>query len=253
MAPSYGRETHKARRVFLHLSDRIRSGLLPVGAKLPSEAALCAEFGVARTTVRQALDGLVQEGLVEKRMGLGSYVRASGRSHGHVQGDIADAIQDLRRMGRETAARVIRFGYLPPTAEVAAALGLEPGQRVQHAVRVRSLDGRPFSYLVSQVPEALGLTFTPEDLAATPLLDLLERAGARPQSASQEIGAVLASPEMAAALETELGSPLIALTRVMQGADGRGIEYLEAYYRPDRYRLRLDLVRTPGRAAWKPE
>lgn len=253
MSSPYGRETHKTRRVFLHLCDQILSGLIPAGSKLPSEAALCAEFGVARTTVRQALELLVQEGLVQKRMGSGSFVLVNERSFGHVQGDIANAIQDLRRMGRSTSVSVIQFDYLEPVPAVSEALGLAPGEKVQRAVRVRSIEGKPFSYLITQVPERLGRSYTREDLASTPLLDLLIRASAEPVSATQEVSAVLASPEMARALEMEVGGPLISLTRVIKGADGQGFEYLQAYYRPDRYRLRMDLVRAPDTSEWKPE
>jgi GntR family transcriptional regulator len=64
--------------------------------------------------------------------------------------------------------------------------------------------------------------------------------------ATQEIGAVLASPDVAQALEVEVGSALVALTRVIFDENGRGIEHLFALYRPDRYALRMDLVRAEG-------
>lgn len=253
MHSAYGRETHKTRRVYLHLRDRLVSGEIPVGGKLPSEAALCRDYEVARTTVRQALNLLVQDGLVQKRMGAGSFACGGHANHGYIQGDIANAIRDLQRMGQNSTVDVISFGYQDALPDVRTALDLDDAELVQRSVRVRSMDGRPFSWLVAQVPERFGRTFTREELAQGTLLSLLQRAGLQPSLATQEISAVLASPDMAAALDTDIGSPLIALTRIVRGADGRGIEYLQAYYRPDRYRLRMDLTRSSDRAEWQPD
>lgn len=250
MASSHGRETHKTRRVYLHLLDQIRSGQIPAGGKLPSEAALGETYGVARTTIRLALELLVEEGLVEKRTGSGSYVRQTKSTQSPIHGDMANAIMELRRMGRATSVSVVEFGYLLPRPDVAEVLRLAPGEMVQRAVRVRAAEGLPFSYLVTQVPAEIGKTYTEAELAAQPLLDLLIRAGQEPVSATQEVSAVLAGPEMAAALDTETGSPLIALTRVVRGPDGAGIEHLQAYYRPDRYRLYMELTRSPERKEW---
>lgn len=253
MPSAYGRETHKTRRVYLHLHDRLVSGQIPVGGRLPSEAELCREYGVARTTVRHALELLVEDGLIQKRMGAGSFACASPERHGVIQGDIANAIRVLHHMGQHSTVALVSFGYHEPMPEVRKALDLAEGAQVQRSVRVRSMDGQPFSWLVAQVPEAIGRTFESRDLETTPLLHLLERAGMVPTSATQEVSAVLASPDMAEALETDTGAPLLALTRVVKGADGRGIEYLQAYYRPDRYRLRMDLTRSREEGEWRPD
>lgn len=252
MTSPYGHETHKTRRVFLQLLDRIQSGQLPPGGKLPSEAALGATYDVARTTVRLALQLLVEEGLVEKRAGSGSYVRLNAPSRSYIQGDISNAIMELRRMGRQSSVEVIDFGWVDPLPEVREALGIAAGEQVQRAVRVRSMDGLPFSYLVTQVPGRIGKTYTRDELSRIPLLDLLIRAGHKPVAATQEVSAVIAGPEIAAALGAELGSALIALTRVVRAADGSGMEYLQAYYRPDRYRLHMDLTRSAERKKWLP-
>lgn len=253
MSSAYGRETHKTRRVYLHLHDRLVSGQIPVGGRLPSEAELCREYEVARTTVRQALSLLVQDGLVRKRMGAGSFACGDPASHGYIQGDIANAVRDLERMGRNSTVALIAFGYHEPMPEVRKALDLDEGELVQRSVRVRSMDGQPFSWLLAQVPERFGRSFERADLENATLLSLLQRAGLEPASATQEISAALASPDIAAALDTDIGSPLLTLTRVVRGADGRGIEHLQACYRPDRYRLRMDLTRSPDRAEWRPD
>ena len=82
----------------------------------------------------------------------------------------------------------------PLQAGGAEALGLDPEEETQRSVRIRSVDGMPFSYLTAHVPARIGKTFTKQELAARPLLALLERSGVAIERAWQRIGAVLATP-----------------------------------------------------------
>jgi GntR family transcriptional regulator len=97
--------------------------------------------------------------------------------------------------------------------------------------------------LTAHVPEDIGRTYSRKQLAANPLLGLLERSGAKLDRASQRISAVLASPDLANALKVRVGSPLIELVRVVFDRNGRGVEHLHALYRPDRYNFEMELVR----------
>ena len=97
------------------------------------------------------------------------------------------------------------------------------------------------------MPERIGVTYSEADLAARPLLSLLERSGVQIEHATQEVTAVLASPEVAAALDVDVGSALLGITRTVFAADGSGVEHLSALYRPDRYALRMEMVRTEAR------
>jgi GntR family transcriptional regulator len=137
---------------------------------------------------------------------------------------------------------------------VAEALGVGPSELLQRSIRVRSVDRVPFSYLTTHVPESIALTFTKQELAARPLLELLERAGVKVEHARQRISAGLATPDVAEALEVRAGSPLIELVRVVYDQSGRAVEHLNALYRPDRYAFEMDLVRsgTTDTDAWSP-
>ena len=143
---------------------------------------------------------------------------------------------------------------MPAEGAVAQALGVGPDQLLQRSVRVRAVDGVPFSYLTTHVPESVSVTFSKQELASRPLLELLERAGVKAERARQRISAVLASRDVAEALDVRSGSPLIELIRVVYDQAGHGVEHLHALYRPDRYNLEIDLVRS-GAAdtkAWSP-
>lgn len=243
----------KARQIYLVLRDRITSGALPFGARLLPEPALAGEHGVARITVRRALARLAAEGLVERRRSAGTRVIYKPASPA-VTADIANVVAALVEMGRRTGVKLLAFGYREPSAAVRSALGLQTGERTQHAVRVRLVDGLPFSYLTTHVPERIGAHYTEAELAEVPLLALLERSGVAVEQASQTIGAALATPDVAEALSVDVGAPLIELTRIVFDRRGEGVEHLHAFYRPDRYSFRMDLRRNqaPGFREWSP-
>jgi GntR family transcriptional regulator len=246
-------EGGKARRVYLLLKDEITSGRLAPGASLPGEQRLAESHGVSRVTIRRALESLAADGLIEKRVGAGSVV-TDGGGDSAIAADVATLIPQIVRMGRETTARLLSFSYGPPPVRVAAALGLSEGQHVQTAVRVRLADATPFSHLTTHVPEEIDRNYSEADLATAPLFSLLERSGVFVHSASQSVSATLAAPDVADALGVAVGSALLSLTRVVRDDAGRGVEYLSALYRPDMFRLEMQLARVgeDGARHWEP-
>lgn len=246
-------EPLKARRIYLLLRDRIVAGELPPGARLPGEPTLATDHAVSRVTVRRALDLLEKEGLVRRKAGSGTFVHDT-REVRPIVADLSNVLSHLIDMGRTTGVKLLSFAYGTPSEAVAEGLGLKPGERVQRSVRVRLIDGEPFSYLTTNVPEWLGLTYSEAELAARPLLELIERSGVTAERATQAISATLAGPEAAEALQLEIGSPLLSLTRIVYEPSGRGVEHLHALYRPDRYSFHMDLVRTggDGERRWSP-
>jgi len=234
-------------QVYLVLRDKIMAGAYGADGLLPGEPVLAEQFRVSRITIKRALNDLAAEGFVERRRGLGTRVirRVSGKP---VAGNMAGLMENLLVMGLETEVELLEFGYVLPPDDVRRMLGLDEGVRAQRAVRVRSEDGVPFSYLTTHVPEAIGRTYGRKDLASTPLLALLERSGVVAESADQSLGARLADPTVAAHLEIDVGSPLLSLTRVVYGPARQPVEHIHALYRPDRYQYRMSLERERGSA-----
>lgn len=243
----------RSRGAYLALKDRIARGDIRAGARFPGEPTLALELGVSRVTLRRALDRLESEGVVERRVGSGTYLCDQGAASPLVA-DLANVLTHLVDMGRRTGVKLLSFSYREPSVEIAAALGLAPGAKVQRSERVRLIDGQPFSYLVTSVPESIGISWTEADLAKRPLLELLERAGLIADQARQTISAALAGPEVARALGIEPGSALLALTRTVFDPQGQGIEHLQALYRPDLYSFQMDLVRSGHKSGrrWQP-
>lgn len=243
----------KSHHIYLALRDRIANGFYEGHGGLPGEQALASEFQVSRVTLRRALSALKEDGYVSTRRGSGTFL-SERRKPEALQVDLARAMTQLKSVSNITGVRVLEFGYEAAPANVARALKLPEGAQVQRTVRVRSLDGRPFSHLVAYVPETMGRTYTSAEMAVHSLSWLMERAGCVVDHAIQDIGAEAAAPKVAAALGMEVGSPLLSLVRVGFNQAGAGVEYLRALYRPDRYTFRMDVGRAIERGPdqWEP-
>jgi GntR family transcriptional regulator len=235
-------EGGKARRVYLHLHEEIMRGVHAAGAVLPGEQKLAVTLNVSRVTVRRALDALELDGLIERRAGSGTTVCAP-KVQPSVAADFNTLLPQLVEMGQNTTARLLSFAYGQAPGGVATAMGLDAQARVQVAVRLRLVGGEPFSHLTTWVPEEIAQNYTEAELATTPLFRLLERSGVKVDAAHQTVSATLASPDVAEVLGVSIGAPLLSLDRVVKDAEGRGVEYLSALYRPDMFRLEMSLSR----------
>jgi len=233
-------------RLYVILRDRIASGAYPEGAVLPSEFELTAAFSVSRITAKRALDELATEGLVERVRGRGTTVtdRAAALVGAQpITASIDGLLENLNAIGRETSVEVIEFGYVPAPGFVRTRLELAPNARAQRAVRVRSLDGEPLSQSTTYVPESIGRAYSAKDLASTPIIDLIERAGVVVGAAEQSISATLADSLIASRLKVGVGAPLLLMKRCVRDTSGKPAQYIEILYRPDRFEYRMSLTR----------
>lgn len=233
-------------QIFLILRNRIFGGEVQPGDLVPGEQELAVEFNVSRITAKRALNELAGAGLVVRERGRGTRVTHRPKAPA-VTSSIEGWLENISLMGIATEARVLDFGYVAASEDIAHALELDPGTDVQHAVRVRSLDGEPMSYLVTYVPADIGRQYDREDLDTKPLLLLLELAGVKVASARQTISATLADSEVAGALSVHAGSPLIEVRRVVHDSSGRAVEYIRVLYRPDIYRFEMSMNRVRER------
>ena len=227
------------------LTNRIRSGAIAAGEYLPGEKDLCVEYGVSRITARRAMNELAHAGLVAREQGRGTRVLDNQLSP-VFSASINGWRENVTAMGRRTSAQVLDFAYVPAPAAVAAALEVAPGETVQHTVRVRQLNDEPFSHLVTYVPEDVGRRYKRADLGNSPLHKLLERAGVRIAKARQMLTATLADPPVAGILGIPVGSPLIAVERVVRDETGRPVEFIRILYRPDLYRIEISMDNEGG-------
>jgi GntR family transcriptional regulator len=237
----------KYHQVYLVLRQHLDEGRYAAG--LPGELALTREFGVARVTVRRALEQLAAEGLISRSPGRGTVMVTPapgaaaampvdmGRAH------LTGLLENIVSMGLRTSVKVIDCQVMPASDAVARQLELGGGHPVQKAVRVRSTREGPLSHITTHVPAELASRFGRRELSKKPILVLLEESGVVIGRAVQTLTARLADATVAPLLEVAVGSPLLAVSRLIRDADERPVQWLQGLYRPDRYHYEMQLSR----------
>ena len=224
----------------LQLEAAIQGGELPVGSRLSNEVDLAEAYGLSRPTVRQAIARLVDQGLLVRKRGVGTQVVGnSGQVRRSLE--LTSLYDDLAAAHRKPETDVLRFGVAPATADVAAALQCEEGDRVLRLERLRRADGEPLALMRNWLPPDL-LETDPATLAERGLYQLLRAEGVRLKVAHQTISAIPASLEQARLLSEEPGAPLLATTRITYDDHGQPVEYGSHLYRASRYSFEHTLV-----------
>ena len=229
----------KYHQVYLVLRQHLDEGRYAAG--LPGELSLTREFGVARVTVRRALEQLATEGRITRSPGRGTAVVAPPADPAPTP--LTGLLENIVHMSLRTTVQVLDCQLLPAPDAVARRLELDPGHPVQRAVRVRSTRDGPLSHITTHVPAELAQRFGRRELARKPILLLLEASGVVIGRAVQTVSARLADTQVAPLLAVDVGSPLLAVDRLVRDADDRPVQWLQGLYRPDRYQYEMQLSR----------
>jgi GntR family transcriptional regulator len=218
---------------------------------LPSEAELVEQHGVSRGVIREVLNLLRGEGLVERLQGAGTFVVGSTRTpHGlEVLRGLADG---LDRGWARMSWDLLDVEQVPATALVAERLGVSAGDDVVFVERLTWFDGRPLLLRCSWLPLSVGAPLLSPDttgvLSRHGAIEVIEKVLGHPIAyAEQRIEATVADPTVTAHLHVELGHPIMLLEQVLVGADHRPLELSFGRVRGDRYVL-TTLVRPPASA-----
>lgn len=218
------------------------TGQLPAGCRLPAEDALCARFGVSRTTVRAAIQALIERGLVEIRRGKGTYV-----TQPQIRQELTELsgfVEDMQAVGRHPTARLVSKQIEPAGQEVAEKLALITGAPVYRIERVRLADGIPISFDETYLPLEIGEQVVANDLEAEPIFSLLEQKYDLPlMEAEYQLEARAAEPRIAQHLRVAPQSPIFFIERTTYCAGPRPIDYERLYYRGDLVRFVTRLAR----------
>jgi DNA-binding GntR family transcriptional regulator len=220
------------------ISEAIRRGDLTPGSRLDNEILLADRLGLSRPTVRQAIQYLVDKGLLVRKRGVGTQV-----VHGQVKRsvELTSLYDDLRRAGQEPATRVLALEPATAEEDVARVLGLDAGAQVLRLERLRYASGEPLAIMHNWLPAGL-LPLTPEGLRERGLYEVLRAAGIRMRVANQRIGARSATAAEARLLGERRGAPLLTMIRTTYDDQGRAVEHGSHVYRASHYSLEVTLI-----------
>ncbi|OBH16372.1 GntR family transcriptional regulator [Mycobacterium sp. E3247] len=231
------------RQLFLVLHDEIDRGVIAPGDALPTEQTLCDQFGVSRITVRRALADLAHQGYIERRHGVGSFVRPHGPADvSGVAGAGRSFMQSLRQTQFETKVEVVELGTRRPPRAIGEALqtsGETSGELLQ-IVRVRRQrrTDEPLMVTEAWLPQELAGVLTEPELQRAPLYELLSQAGVAVDRVRHEITAEIAGPRNAHLLGTAIGAALLRINR-LEFVAGAPHHYVSTMLSPSRSRVLL--------------
>jgi GntR family transcriptional regulator len=214
---------------------RERIAALRPGDRLPSDAELCAEFGVSRMTARNAMQRLAEDGLIDRQPGRGSFV-AEPPAHRRAN-RLMTFTQEMLRRGRLPSSRMLIRVIRPSSAAEAASLGIPPRQPVVHLRRLRLADDEPIAIESAILIGPCADAVMTADLAHGSLHETLARSGYVLRRGTGTIAAAAATAEEARLLGIRTGDPLLVERRVIVDSHGRRIEATESVYPADRYAL----------------
>jgi len=222
------------------LRGKISSGEWQPGDTIPPESELIERYQVSRTTVRQVLDMLVNEGLIYRQRGRGTFVAHPTIEQGLVR--IISFTEDMRQRRFKPGTKVLSSGLVPASQDIAEKLEIEPGEELARLERLRLADGEPMSIEVSHLVHRYCPGVLRGDYASNPLREALERDyGIRIVRANQVIRAILAPHDLTHLLSIRPKSALLYIERVSYSQHNVPVEFLRIYYRADRYALHNEL------------
>jgi GntR family transcriptional regulator len=238
------RRSERARHIRDLLRNEIRSGVHGRGL-LPTEAELALRFGSTRNALRDALDLLRTEGLIERVPGAGTFVLKANVVQ-HI--DRLEGLAESQENGhRRVSVKVLDAGLLVASDAVASRLEVPTGSDVLFLERRLCLDNEPVSVWSSYLPADLADGLVAADLSLD-FYELLEhRLGVKVGTAEWVTAATLADESVAEILEVQPGAAVLLIERLMRHVSGRPLEFGFVYLRGDSMQFATLLTRSgPG-------
>lgn len=234
------------------LEQEVVSGRWKPGARLPGELELCEQYGISRTTVRQALGRLEQRGLIERLKGQGTFVQRGQPGLWLLQSSEGFFQEEVDRLGRVVTSTILRAerGVLPPWA--CSALELPAGSEGATLERLRAVDGQVALYVVNHLIGALAdATLAVTNPNESLYRRLRERAGVVAYGGRRTLEAIGAEPWLAQLLELKPGAPVAFIESVAWDVDMRPFDCYRVWLRTDRTRIDIQAL-GPEAAATQP-
>lgn len=225
-------------QVAQQLESEIRAGVLAPGDRIDNEISLAQQLGLSRPTLRQAIQLLVDKGLVVRKRGVGTQV--VGREIRRAV-ELTSLHDDLRRAGQKPQTEVLSCRREACDESVAAELSLPAQAQVWRLERLRRVEEEPLALMLNYLPVDR-VDLDPIDFAQIGLYEALRGLNIHIRVAHQRIGARRADTREARLLDSSRGAPLLTVSRTAFDDAGRAVEFARHLYRPERYSFEITLV-----------
>ena len=220
------------------LREAIDKRLYGPDEALPAERQLAADLSISRITVRKAIDGLVEEGLLVRRPGSGNFINTRIEKN---FAKLTSFSEDMRARGRTPRSVWLKRSEGTVTPEEALRLRLSPGAPVYRFHRIRYADEIPMCLEYATI---VATALPSVEAVQVSMYEALEQAGNRPVRALQRLSALLLNAEQAELLQAKPGDAGLAVERPGFLRDGRAVEFCRPIFRGALY----DFVAEPNPA-----
>ncbi|WP_201307897.1 GntR family transcriptional regulator [Companilactobacillus farciminis] len=228
--------------VYIQIHNEIRkeieSGKWAVGERIPSERQLSQDFDVSRMTLRQAIQTLVDEGILQRQVGSGTYV-ASSKVQEKMSGTTSFT-EITEGQGKKPSSKTVSYHVADPSISELEKLKLKDGDQVLRMERIRYADQQPICFEVATIPIEIVNTLNKKDITSSLYKALEDKAGLKLGNATQTVSAILASEKIANFLNVKRGSAILRVRQVTTLDDGRPFEYVRSQYAGDRFEFYLE-------------
>ncbi|MFN2744987.1 MULTISPECIES: GntR family transcriptional regulator [unclassified Bacillus (in: firmicutes)] len=214
---------------------------LKPGDLIPSEREFAEKYEVSRMTVRQAVNNLVNEGILVRKRGKGTFI-AKPKIEQPLKG-LTSFSEDMKSRGMTPGTNMLGFGIIACDQRTAHKLEIAEGSPVYEVKRIRLADEIPMAYEISYLPADLikGLT---EDIMSASLYDYVENTlSLTIDRAAQTLEPSIATQAESEPLDIDVGAPVLLIERCSYLEDGRPFEMVKSVYRGDRYKFVIDMKR----------
>ncbi|MGT2755002.1 GntR family transcriptional regulator [Streptococcus ovis] len=219
------------------IKDEIDKGIWKIGQRLPSERDLADTFQVSRMTLRQAITLLVEEGVLTRKVGSGTYV-ASTRVQEKMRGTTSFT-EIIQLQGKTPSSKLLSYIRTHPNEQECKQLNLKQIDTIIRMERVRYADDVPVVYEVASIPANLIENVRKEEVTNHFFKTLTDN-GYEIGKSQQTIYARLASEKVAKHLQITKNEAILALRQVSYLTDGRPFEYVNSQYVGDRFEFYLE-------------
>ena len=222
------------------LKKKLNNGIYKEGEIIPTENELQKIYSVSRVTVRNAIQGLVFEGLLLKKQGIGTIV--ARRKMIEDFSKLKSFTEKMKEQNVEIDTKVLEVNRISISERIAKHLAIKSGENVICVKRIRLADNEPIALFTNYLREDLGID-EDEDFSGS-MYELLEnKYGIKISSGEKIIEAAAASDEEAEYLNIKIGDPMLIIRITTFNDLNEPIEYAEGIYRSDRYQYRIKLKR----------
>jgi GntR family transcriptional regulator len=247
MHDSFELERGNPRALHEQLSDRLKSELLSSyssGQQIPTEEAICQTYGLSRVTVRRAIQTLVDQGLLIRRQGKGTFLAQPKPRITYEIDRLGPFMDAFASSSEPVSARLIDFRWV--TGKQVPECFSTAGSVLLYE-RLYETAGAPHGFLQITMPPFLGERVSRADAASNGVYKILrEKLGVEPFRASFNISSELPDAALAARLAVSPTTPLLALERISYDAQNVAIERTIHHLLPEAYKLSVNVhARTP--------